>query len=116
MVTYLKKKDLPLCPIERKQTGEASLPSFVAPATKKVQLLTLIRNTKPYDFEKKSDGWEAVLVKAQNKGIYPVNKSWLDFYYEIWISHLDDTIVSILAASQNNSRCFFLSSLLLLLL
>lgn len=62
--------------------------------TKKVQLLTLIRNTKPYDFDRKSDGWTSVLVKSQNKGIYSINKTWLDFYYEIWISHLDDTIVS----------------------
>lgn len=61
---------------------------------KKIQLLTLIRNTKPTDFEKKSDGWEVVLKKAQNKGLYPLNKTWLDFYYEIWISNIDDTIVS----------------------
>lgn len=61
---------------------------------KKIQLLTIVRNTKPTDFEKKSDGWEVVLKKAQNKGLYPVNKTWLDFYYEIWISNIDDTIVS----------------------
>lgn len=61
---------------------------------KKIQLLTLIRNTKPADFEKKSDGWEVVLKKAQNKGLYPLNKTWLDFYYEVWISNVDDAIVS----------------------
>lgn len=61
---------------------------------KKIQLLTLIRNTKPGDFEKKSDGWELVLKKAQSKGLYPINKTWLDFYYEVWIANIDDTIVS----------------------
>lgn len=61
---------------------------------KKIQLLTLVRNTRPTEFEKKSDGWEVVLKKAQNKGLYPLSKTWLDFYYEIWITNLDDTIVS----------------------
>lgn len=63
---------------------------------KKIQLLTIIRSTKPTDFEKKSDGWEVVLKKAQNKGLYPLNKTWLDFYYEVWITNVDDTIVSII--------------------
>lgn len=70
---------------------DAVLTPFVP---KKIQLLSLIRNTKPTDFEKKSDGWELVLKKAQSKGLYPLNKTWLDFYYEVWIANLDDTIVS----------------------
>lgn len=70
---------------------DSALTPFVP---KKLQLLTLIRNTKPGEFEKKSDGWELVLKKAQNKNLFPLNKTWLDFYYEIWMTHLDDTIVS----------------------
>ncbi|XP_031636204.1 uncharacterized protein LOC116349077 [Contarinia nasturtii] len=70
-------------------SNDAILTPFIP---KKIQLLTLIRNTKPADFEKKSDGWELVLKKAQSKGLYPLNKTWLDFYYEIWISNVDDTI------------------------
>lgn len=40
------------------------------------------------------DGWEYALSKAQKKELFPLNKTWIDFYYEVWIAHLDDTIVS----------------------
>lgn len=81
-------------------TGDTVLTPFIP---KKIQLLTLIRNTKPADFEKKSDGWELVLKKAQSKGLYPLNKTWLDFYYEVWIANVDDIIVS-----RNIFAIFFL--------
>lgn len=63
--------------------------------TTNIRLLGIIRDTiRASHSSKTADCWETALQKAHTMGIYPNDKTWVDLYYEIWMVHLELTIVS----------------------
>lgn len=64
--------------------------------TANIRLLGIIRDTiRAAHSSKTADCWETALQRAHTMGIYPNEKTWVDLYYEVWMVHLELTIVCV---------------------